>query len=353
MTAIDHTNATAHRLYPSITLLVRLDESGEWRRRLEALRRQADARLRSEFGTDTDHQLLARLDETVSTASPPAGARSLAVFVNGRTVSTAGLDCDVRERTVIDDTFATRDLLADDLRKPRYWVLALTLEDPKLFHGHGQRLHVVPLDLRDTVEHPSDRGSKRGRDKSDVTDARRLRRFRALDQALADALAGSDDPVVVVGTEPTISRFLDTTRHVTQIEGVVRRSPDHHLGRLATSVAPALADITTERRHAALELLDRAIGAGTAASGIEPVWRASRRDPGTLLVEAGYEQPVKVLVGGAIAPTSDATAPDVIDDGVDEIIEAVLARHGRAELVPDGVLADHQRIAFVPIRRRR
>ena len=48
-----------------------------------------------------------------------------------------------------------------------------------------------------------------------------------------------------------------------------------------------------------------------------------------------------------------ATAPGVIDDGVDEIIEAVLGRHGRAELVPDGTLRDHQRIAFIPNRRAR
>jgi len=202
MLVVDPATAATHRRYPSISLLVPLAGATPWPARLTRLRRQAEQRLYAEFGTHVDRTLLDRLRHAVETASAPAGAHSVAVYVNDTTSTTVGVPVTVRERAVIDDTFATRDLLAGDLRTPRYWVLAVNLDDPWLLHGRGSALHHVPLPLRDTVEHPSSRGG-RGRDRTDVAEARRTRRLRAIDQSLGETLAANADPVVVVGPEPT------------------------------------------------------------------------------------------------------------------------------------------------------
>ncbi|MDQ1295081.1 MAG: hypothetical protein QG608_2966, partial [Actinomycetota bacterium] len=66
-----------------------------------------------------------------------------------------------------------------------------------------------------------------------------------------------------------------------------------------------------------------------------------------LLVEEGYEQPARVdPVTQNVEPTTDRDAPGVVDDLVDEVIEAVLAARGRVHVVPDGTLAAHDRIAM-------
>lgn len=49
--------------------------------------RQAEARLRAEFGDGTDRHLLGRLRDAVTHVLPPAGARGLAVFVNRHTAT--------------------------------------------------------------------------------------------------------------------------------------------------------------------------------------------------------------------------------------------------------------------------
>ena len=350
---LEPARAPGNRRYPSISLLVPLTGASPWRARLSQLRREAESRLRAEFGDRTDAELLARLDDVVAAATPPPGARSLGVFVNDVTAATVGIDIDVRERTVIDDTFATRDLVAGDLRAPRYWVLALNLDDPRLLHGHGNRLHAVALRLPTWLEQTSGRGHRLGRDRSDVLDARRGRRFRALDEALHEALADNDDPLIVAAAEPTLSRFLDSTRHIARVDGVVRRAPDRDGATIAATVAPALADVLMQRTELALQILDRAVGQGAAISGLEPVWRAAHRDKGLLIVEQTYEQAVRILPGGAITRAGDPTAPGIIDDGVDDVIEAVLARGGRVDLVAAGTLAAHESIAFVPSPRRR
>jgi hypothetical protein len=352
--AVDPTTAGHHRRYPSISLLLPLDGPTPWPARLRGLQREATSRLHAEFGSGVDHQLLARLEETVGGAIAPPGARSLAVFVNGDGAHAVGVAVAVRERAVIDDTFATRDLVHHDLRSPRYWVLALSLDEPRLLHGHGGSLHLQPLELRDTSEQPSGNRDRRGRDRSDVLEARRARRLRALDVALTDALAGSGDPVIVVGAEPTLSRFLDRTRHIAKVESVVRRAPDPDLAVLRRIIEPAVAEVLGERRALALDALQRSVGAGTSASGIDQVWHHARRiRGGVLVVEEQFEQPALVAADGTLAAAADAAAAGVVDDIVDEVIELVLAAGGRVELVPDGRLAAHQRIAYVPPSQRK
>ena len=353
MLTVDPRTATHHRRYPSVSLLLPLDGSTPWAARLRSLARQASTRLRAEFGPGVDLRLLAELDRAVAGAAPPAGARSLAVYVNAEGAQCIGLAVAVRERAVIDDTFATRDLVHHDLRSPRYWVLALRLDDPRLLQGRGATLHPRPLRLRDTTDHASHGRDRRGRDRSDVVDAFRARRLRALDMALSEALAGSSDPVIVVGAEPTLSRFLDRTRHVGRIEGVVRRAPTGDLTVLRRIIEPAVAEVLGDRRVLALTALERAVNAGTASSGIDEVWRRARRARGGLLVvEAGFEHPA-VVTDGRLEHAPDPTSAGVVDDLVDDIIELVLASGGRVELVPDGTIAPHHRIAFVPPLRRK
>ena len=354
MHAVDPTTAGQHRRYPSISLLLPIDGPTPWPARLRGLQREVTARLRAEFGSGVDRALLARLEETVAGATAPPGARSLAVFVDADGSQSVGVAVAVRERAVIDDTFATRDLVHHDLRSPRYWVLALSLDEPRLLHGRAGSLHPRPLQLGEAGEQPSGNRDRRGRDRSDVLEARRARRFRVLDAALTDALAGSEDPVIVVGAEPTLSRFLDRTRHIGRVEGVVRRAPGRDLAVLRRIIEPALAEALGERRAVALDTLQRAVGAGTAASGIDEVWREVRRARGgVLVVEEGFERPAVVSGDGTLAPAADATAAGVVDDIVDDVMELVLAAGGRVDLVPDGTLVTHRHIAYVPPSARR
>ena len=353
MLTIDPASASQHRRYPSISLLVPVAGATPWPARLRRLARDAEQRLRLEFGDEVDERLLERLTAAVAEAVLPRGARSLAVYVNAEVTSVVGLRIEVRERAVVDETFATRDLVAADLRQPRYWVLALNLADPQLLRGHGSQLLPQPLQLIETAPRPSTERSGRGRDRSAVTDAHRTRRLRAIDMAIAPVLANDRDPLLVVGAEPTVSRFVNHTRHAARIEGVVRRAPAAPLAALAESVAPAVTQMLGERRLVDLDHLERAEGSASLASGIEPVLRSTRRTPGLLLVEDHFEQPARITADGRLDPVEDPSPAGIVDDAVDEIIETVLAAGGRVELVPDGVLAHHQHIAFIPWRARR
>ncbi|MEZ5142995.1 MAG: hypothetical protein R2726_10825 [Acidimicrobiales bacterium] len=342
--------------YPAVSLLCPTGPTeDQTRRRLIALARNARERLVDEFGADDPAvvELLTRLDDAVDQAPPLRARRSVAVFVSASTSKVFHLDVVVREREVVDETFATRDLVHDLLRRPRYLVLVLSGRVTRLYDGVGERLEerrgngfpvVRPGEV---LDEPGARA--RGIDPSQRRE-RELRRFvRAVDEALAPHLRTETAPLLVVGATRRLATFCDTSRHRAAVAARIdwaREQPA--VGELAARVHPAVERLLHERRRAALADLDRAAGAHRACSGIEDIWRLSREGRGELLVvEAGYEFPARVDdEDGGLVPADDSTAPDVIDDAVDEIIEHVLARRGAAVIVPDGELADHGRIAM-------
>lgn len=65
-------------------------------------------------------------------------------------------------------------------------------------------------------------------------------------------------------------------------------------------------------------------------------------------MEEDFHFPARVdATGRILTPAKDVTAPDVIDDAVDEIIEAVLLKQGQVVFVEPGRLADAERIALI------
>ena len=61
-----------------------------------------------------------------------------------------------------------------------------------------------------------------------------------------------------------------------------------------------------------------------------------------------FHYPARLDASGLLlSSVGDPTAPDAIDDAVDELIEIVLARGGQVVFVDNGALEAHQRIAII------
>lgn len=122
---------------------------------------------------------------------------------------------------------------------------------------------------------------------------------------------------------------------------------EHH--ELAQWVWPLVQASLTNQKMETLNELETAIGAQRYASGLGQVWRMAQEGRGaTLLIEEDFCYPARLDPNGLdLIPADDPTAPDVIDDAVDELIETVLAKGGRVIFVDNGALAIHQRVALI------
>ena len=135
--------------------------------------------------------------------------------------------------------------------------------------------------------------------------------------------------------------LLDTVGH---ISGNHDRSSWAALHRAAW---PLVEDRMRADGLRAIDSLDRARSAHRYAGGIDEVWAlANEGRIATLVVEDG-DTIAGRIIDGRLEPSDEREAPDVIDDVVDDTIEAVLRSQGTVVMVADGELVDLDRIAAV------
>ena len=353
----------AVRSYPAVSVLLTTTPApvmnGVDAAKLSTLVDAATARVHDELGRRESRAVRGDLLRLADDAVTRPTRSAVALFAGGRRTSAWSLPVEVRDRAVVDPTFATRDLVRSLHRTPRHVVLVLGVHEARLFDGMGDTLlpavgGAFPL-RRDAVRQRSDRTDRphrpargartQGGDRDGDLDAY----LRLVDRALGTYLALHPAPLVVVGAPRTASRVTSLSRNTARLAGVIpgsrQRTP---LPDLVALVRPVLEAYLRSRQAEALALLEARTGSGRVVSDMQAVWLAARTErPEMLAVEQGLFYPARLSADGdLLVPATDVEHPEVIDDAVDEVIETVLQRGGWVAMVEDGSLATFGRIAL-------
>jgi len=344
--------------YPALTITLPTHRTSPDNRqdpiRVKNLVEQAASRLLAEFSKRDIAPLLDRLEKLTEEIDYRYTLDGLALFVNRDFARAAQLPFTLKERVNVGETFLTRDLVFAMNRTPRYWVLALSEKPTRLYEATRDDLTEIQ-DGGFPITHEGPGGEQSlpggfGIKKSAYRDEYHRKFFRQIDTAFKPFLADDPLPLAVVGVDRFLAFFNEVTDYknsiLTTLQGSHDKTSPHELGKLIwTQVEDAL----TEQRQQVLSELDKAIGERKSASTIGEVWRLAKEGRGhLLLVEEDFHFPAKVdETGNHLAPADDVTAPDVMDDAVDEIIETVLSKQGRVVFLENGQLEAHQRIALI------
>ncbi len=343
--------------YPSLTITLPTHRSKPENKqdpiRVRNLVNQAMQRLLEEFSKREIEPVLVRLEQLVRDIDYSYLLDGLVLCVNQNFARSFYLPFSLKERIVIDHTFFTRDLMFALNRTPRYWTLVLSEKPTRLFESTRDSL----IEVKDggfPMIHEGPGGEQPlpggvGVRKSAYRDVRHRQFFRQVDAALKPFLADDPLPLVVVGVDRFLSFFQEVTSHrnsiLTTVTGSHGKSTPHKLGRL---VWPLVDANLAEQRKMVLTELEKAVGERKFVSAIGEVWRLTKEGRGRLLlVEQDFHFPARVDETGMHLTGADDTAPDVMDDAVDEIIETVLSKQGQVVFVDNGTLEKYQRIALI------
>lgn len=324
------------RCYPSVTILMPTSPgrtmSADDRLRALRLVEQADARLVGDAPDATRQAIIDGLTALVDVqaARPATAALALCASLEYATAVTLGRSVDAR--VVIDDTFATRDLVADLNRTALYRVATISSRRARLLVGDRQRL----------VEERDDRWPLERAEGENPTSW-----LRRLSTQLAEEHAARPMPLVAAGVERSI-RSVFALVPVPTIGTVAGNHDRTGAGELHHAAWPVVSDWLRTDRDRALARLDEARSARRYAGGLDEIWSLATEGRVDLVVaEDGFRVAARIDELHRLHPTGEVEAPDVIDDVVDELIEHVLRQGGEAVIVGDGELADHGRVAAV------
>lgn len=317
--------------------------------RVKNLVDEAKERLTAEFSSRELEPLFKQLDALTSEINYPHTLDGLALYVSHDFAKLYYLPFAVPARVVIDQTFATRDLVYGMHRSLRYWVLLLSQASTRLLAGTGETLEEVhdenfPMQMTGpgaTAPLPFDSDSS-------YLDDRHRRFFQQVDSAFAGYAQDEALPIVVGGVDRQISFFREVSQHARSIVGSLSGNFDKAtVHELAPQVWSIMQTTRKEQQADALRSLDAAMSSQAVASSIGEAWRFANEGRGKLLlVEKNYHVPAILDGNGRIELVEQVGGTEVMDDAVDEVIEAVLAMGGDVAIVDDHLLSTHQRIAL-------
>lgn len=343
--------------YPCVTITMQTHRASPENRqdlvRLKNLTVEATDRLLKEFNRRDAEAVLKRLENLTSTIDFRNTLDGLALFVNQDFGRAFRLPFPVRERVVINESFLTRDLVYALNHSTRYWVLVLSEKPTRLYQGFNHSLTEIGKEGFPMVhegpggEAPLPGGF--GISRSAHRDERHRQFFRQVDTALKSFLADDPLPLIVVGVDRYHAFFNEVSAHTGPVIGRVTGSHDktspHQLSKL---VQPLIEQHLLAKRKEALEQLERAMSERKFVSTIGEVWRSAHEGRGDLLlVEGDFHYPARLDENGVPVRADDPTAPDVIEDAVEEIIGTVLNKRGKVVFVENGKLEEHRRIALI------
>lgn len=319
--------------------------------RLRSLIDQATERLLREHDRRQIAPIIEHLNREAAAVDFMHPGAAVVIFATEAEAHTFVLPFPVRERVVINETFAVRDLVRGLRRLARYRVLVLSGKQARLLSGAGGDLQEArdagfPLEL----EAPREEDTPH-RDlpihESQAEEAYRFM-FRAVDRALGEMQGADPLPVVLVGVERDLAYFREVSRNQRQIVAQVTGSHvNDSPAQLGALVAPVVAEHFERRAEAAVGELVEAIGRRRAALGVEEVWTCAREGRGhRLLVEEDFRVPARV-VDDRLATLEAPVEPTDLDDAVDEITDAVLVSGGDIVVVPPDTLAEQGHIGLV------
>jgi len=347
----------AHREYPSVSIMLPTHRTAPANKqdsiRAKNLSKQAIDRLHGEFSKREVAAVVKNLEGLVRTQDWEHMLDGLCLFAGREKADAFKLPFRVKPRVVIDETFATRDLVFTMNRAPSYLVLVLSEKPTRLYEAWTSVLEehkVKPFPMI----HKSRGGASRlpggkGVNPSAVRDQSHREFFRTVDRAVAALQSVSRRPIILVGVERYLAFYQEVTTNMESVVGMLAGNHDmtspSELGKL---VWPVFQSGATIRRSKALTQLDHAAGAKQSASGIDQVWNAAfEKQVRTLLVEVDFEYPADVTPEGDRLLSYSGKGARSLDDAVDEVIERVLSDGGEVFFYPVGTLDLHRQIAAV------
>lgn len=344
--------------YPSISILFpthrTFPENKQDGIRLSNLIKELESRLLQEFSKREIHPVLDKLNKLMEEHNHTYNLDGLAIFINKDFAAKYLLPFSVKEQVVIDTTFLTRDIVFTINRSPRYYVLALSEKPTRLFEGFHNRL--TEIKNKDfPMFHEGPGGSaplpgELGVNKSAVRDEHHRIFFRNVEKAFLNVYNEERLRLILIGVDRYLSFYREIASNkgiiLGEIKGNYDKANEHDLSKL---VWPVAYDILLKQRNTFLDRLENAVSAQKASSGINELWRFAiegRLD--TVLVEEDFHYPAVLSEDGKLlVKAEDKKAPGVMDDAVDNLLEHVIDRGGKAYFMENGSLAKYQRIAGI------
>lgn len=310
--------------------------------RLKNLVKDVETRLVKDIGKKDAAKMMERVNALTNNIDHSQNMESLMFFVNEDIAEYVRLPIKVEDRVVIDETFATRDLIRSMHLETHYYILVLSQDKIRLIeamNGNGISEIGRPFPIENTQYFSKNRaaGAIAAKQTSLLAEF-----FNQADKSVNELRKDNPLPVFICGLEENHSQYLSIADKKDTIFEVFlnKNKINDPVHSIVSESWEVVKDYIVKKNNSRKEELKKAVGENKFLSDSNEIWKAiSEGRIQTLFIEQGLFQPA-VMKGDEIEYVSDDRRNDtgVIDDIYDEMIEANMDFGGDVVFLPKGEL---------------
>lgn len=306
---------------------------------LKNLATEAEQRLHEMFDKRFAGAVMGNLNAIMEEIDHNYNLDSLVVFANEEMADFTRLPFSVENRVVIDNTFATRDLVRALHQEVSYYVLVLSRQRARLIEAHTDK---VVREIRDLfpMKNRLWTTSKKFQSMAKGSDVLTEEFFNRVDKALNAMTMVNPLPVYIATETRNFDHYMKVADNKDRIAGHLNQNRDDEKdAQVVASMWPVVKEAAEKRHNERIAELNQAVSANKFVSDLNEIWQAIHEGKGkTLFVQKDYFQHAVLTDEGTIAPLNGATpnaGEAFIDDVIDEMIEINL-NHGGDTVFLDG-----------------
>lgn len=316
---------------------------------LKNLVKEAQTRLQQEQDQNGVKKVFHNLETLADSINHRHNLESLVLFANEDVAEYVRLPIAVEERVVVDDTFATRDVIRALYMEKGYYVMVLSRDKARLIEAFNDKV------IEEAAEgFPVDNIALYPVQKAEAAIAARQTHlqqefFNVVDKRLVEVINRNPLKVFLCTEESNYHQYLKVADKKEFIIGFLNGNrmgeKNYHI---IDAVWPEVKKIREEEIKQRLNELNAAAGAGKVLSDLNDIWRAVNEGRGkTLFVKQGFFQPARLNDGVVeVVKESERDVSGVVDDIIDEMIEFNLKSGGDSVFVTGDELDKYQGLAL-------
>jgi hypothetical protein len=316
---------------------------------LKNLIKEAEDRLHNDYDKRFVWKIMEHLNKLTDSIDHNYNLESMVIFANEDFADFTRLPVKVTDRVVLDETFATRDLVRAMHQETNYYVLVLSRQNARLIEAHNDQV----------IEEKQ--GAFPIANKLYTTDRDKLSRaagqdnlieefFNRVDKTLHETAKDHPLPIILATETRNFDHFMKVTDKKDLVLGHINKNRDdeqaHHI---VADAYKTVLQLVKERNDARIGELKQAVANGKFVSDYNDIWKSIQEGRGkTLFVKKGFFQPA-ILDQDEILLVEklEKDQKGVVDDILDEMIEQNLSFGGDTVFLEGDELDKFENVALI------
>lgn len=316
---------------------------------LKDLIKKTEERLLNDYDKRFASFIIKKLKNLANTINHNFNLESLVLFVNADFAEYTRIPIEVKDRVIIDNTFATRDLVRAMHRATGYYVLVLSRQNARLIEAYNDKVvqeFKGNFPLKNTLY---------TKDKIKLSTAKGQDNlieefFNKVDKLVLKSIKNNPLPIMLATEIRNFSHYQKIADKKDLIVGHINRYRDDEKPYNIILDAWKVVQANVKEKHAdCIVELGKAISLGRYLSDYNEIWNVLQQGGGqTLFVKNDFFQSALLIDNKILLDTNfENNQKGIVDDIIDEMIELNISFGGDTVFLEGNELEQFQNLALI------